>query len=97
MTPETVLVAIELVLGFAATFFGVLLWSLTRDSAWMLVIIATVVRFGEAVFRTLDLVGVFSIGGTVLFGIPFFWAVLKGTAWLLLLAGFAIMVQRNRV
>lgn len=97
MNPDMVILLIDAVLGAIATFVGILLWSLTRDASWMLVIIAAIVRFGEAIFQVLSRLGIFTFGHTEILGIPVFWSTLRATWWILLIIAFALMVRRNRV
>jgi hypothetical protein len=57
---EAVYVSSRLVLGALAAFFAIMLWSRTRDAAWMLVVAGTIAAYGETVYSVLQL---FGIGG----------------------------------
>ncbi len=47
-------IIIRLVAGGLAAFCAILAWARTRDSAWMLVILATLLRYAGTVYRILD-------------------------------------------
>ena len=88
---------IRLVVGAIATFLAIILWSQTRDAAWMFVIIATIVSYGEVVFRTLDSFGVVRLDQVMLFGIPVFSILLATLPMALLSVAFGIMVSRRGI
>ncbi len=96
MSPDIIFLLVDLSLGAIGTFLGILLWSLTRESAWMLMIIAVIVHFGETVFRVLTEIGIFTFGHVSFLGVPVFWVAMRGTAWLLIMISFAIMIRHNR-
>ena len=50
----------RLVLGAVASFLAILLWSRTRDVAWIFVIIGIIINYVETVYSVLNL---FGIGG----------------------------------
>jgi hypothetical protein len=50
----------QLILGAIASFLAIFLWSRTRDIAWMLIIIGTIVAYIEIVHYVL---GLFGMGG----------------------------------
>lgn len=56
-------IIIRLVAGGIAAFFAILAWARTRDSAWMLAILATLLRYAGTVYRILVEAGV---GGSVI-------------------------------
>ncbi len=85
----------RLFLGAIATFLAIVLWSQTRDTAWMFVITATIVSYGEVVFRTLDSFGVVRLDQVTLFDVPVFSTLLAGLPMLLLAIAFGIMVSRR--
>ena len=51
-------VLIRLFLGALATFVGILLWSRTRDAAWILVVLGVLVSYAEIIFSTLEKFGI---------------------------------------
>jgi LytS/YehU family sensor histidine kinase len=63
---EVVYIISTLSTGALAAFFAIMLWSKTRDIAWMLMVIGTIVAYVETVYSILNLFGVaaplFSLG-----------------------------------
>ena len=57
----------RLVLGALASFFAIMLWSKTRDVAWMLMVIGTIAAYVETVYSILNLFGINS-GGILTIG-----------------------------
>ncbi|HUV07529.1 MAG TPA: hypothetical protein VMX75_07350 [Spirochaetia bacterium] len=49
---------VRLLLGAVATFFAILLWSRTRDTAWILVILGTLISYAEIIYSTLQNFGI---------------------------------------
>jgi uncharacterized membrane protein len=85
----------RLALGALASFFAIMLWSKTRDIAWMLMVIGTIAAYVETVYSILELFGitggeVFSIGSVPLVSI-----VLPCLPTVFLIAAFAVMVFRK--
>ena len=57
---QTIHIISQLSLGAIVTFLAILLWPKTRDAAWMLVIVGTIVTYIEIVYSILNS---FGIGG----------------------------------
>ena len=85
----------RLILGAAASFLAILLWSRTRDIAWILVIIGTIIAYVETVYSMLNIFGIG--GGNILPGnLVFLSSVLLAclpTGFFI--AAFAVMVARK--
>ena len=85
----------RLVLGTAASFLAIMLWSRTRDAAWILVIIGTIIAYVETVYSILNL---FGIGGGNIFPETFVFLVsitLNSLHMAFYVAAFAVMVVRK--
>jgi hypothetical protein len=63
-------VLVRLVLGAVATFFAILLWSKTRDAAWILIILGTLISYAEIVFSTLEKFGILGDVVIAVAGLP---------------------------
>jgi hypothetical protein len=87
----------RLATGAIATFFAILLWSQTRDVAWVLVIIGTLVGYAEIVFTTLESFGVLSADFFYVSGVPVFRMVLVNLPLLFLILAFISMIVRKRL
>ena len=57
-TGQIVFIVSCLSTGALAAFFAIMLWSKTRDIAWMLIVIGTIVAYVETVYSILDLFGI---------------------------------------
>ena len=50
----------RLLLGALAAFLAIMLWSKTRDAAWMLVVLGTIAAYAEIIYSILQLFGLTS-------------------------------------
>jgi predicted membrane protein len=57
---NTAYIICRLVLGAISSFLAILLWSRTRDTAWIFVIISAIVSYVEVVYSLLNLFGIIS-------------------------------------
>ena len=64
---DIVLILSQISFGAIATFLAILYWSHTRDTAWMLIIIAVIIQYGQIMYSTFMMFGVL---GDDLFIIP---------------------------
>jgi len=96
-------ILVRLILGALATFFGILLWSRTRDAAWIFVILGILVSYAEIIFSTLRQFGIIQFESLVM---PLFrdipldqivQVVLGNLPLLLFTAAFIILVLRRRI
>jgi hypothetical protein len=62
---QIILIYSRLILGALASFFAIMLWSRTRNPAWMFVIIGTITLYVEVIYSILELLGITT--GYVLF------------------------------
>jgi uncharacterized membrane protein len=95
-TGQLVFAYSRLVFGALAAFFAVMLWSKTRDAAWMLVVVGVIVAYIGTVHSVLE------IQGTADFNIPFIGSVslvtilLPALSTVFFIAAFLVMVIRRR-
>lgn len=84
----------RLILGALAAFFAIVLWSKTRDTAWMLMAIAAIVMYIEIVYSILELLGIFA-GSILLIGsVPLPAILLPALRMIFCIAGFSVMAIR---
>ncbi len=95
-TAELVELIIKLGVGAFATFFAIILWSMTRDSAWLFVIMGTILRYGEIMYSTFKLFGILT-KETLVFGLPIVSILLTNLPYLFFAVAFLIMILRSRV
>ncbi|TVQ28370.1 MAG: hypothetical protein EA383_00645 [Spirochaetaceae bacterium] len=97
MGGSAVVLGIQLLVGAVATFLAILLWSRTRDAAWMFIVIGTVAHYGALVFSGLELLGLVDLDGLVFAGVPLGRVLISSAPMLFFICAFVIMVARNRV
>jgi hypothetical protein len=89
------LIASRLVLGATASFFAIILWSKTRDIAWMLMVVGTIAAYAETVYSILERFGI-ADGGMVSIGnVPLASLVLPNLPTVFYISAFAVMVVRK--
>jgi hypothetical protein len=91
---QILFVTSRLILGALASFFAIMLWSKTRDTAWMLVVIGTIAGYVDIVYSILDLFGI-TRGDNLLIGsVPAAAIILPSLRISFFIAAFTIMVIR---
>ncbi|MFP4153776.1 MAG: hypothetical protein ACOC2V_04595 [Alkalispirochaeta sp.] len=94
---EMSILVIDLALSGIVAFLAIMLWSITREPAWMLVIIGLVIRFGDVAFQTLHRFGIISVIELRVSGIPLFWMLIRAVPLLFIIAGLVTMIRSLRV
>jgi hypothetical protein len=92
---DTVMLLSRLVVGALATFLAIILWSRTRDTAWMFVIIGTIMAYGETVFSALELFGLVRRDLMVISGVSMVKLVLVNLPLVFYSVGFVVMILRK--
>lgn len=93
---ELVAQIVRLGVGALATFLAIVLWSNTRDTAWLFVIIGTILHYGEIMYSTFYLFGILT-GETMVFGVPIVHILLTNLPALFYAIAFIIMIARSRL
>jgi len=96
-TEAIVMAATRLSLGAVATFLSIVLWSMTRDTAWMLIIMGTILKYGEIIYSTFGIFGLVPGDVMVVPGILSVETVLVNLPLVFYLAAFLVMIRRNRM
>jgi hypothetical protein len=94
---ELVVMLSRLGMGAIGTFFAILLWSQTRDVAWVLVIIGTLIAYAEIVLTTLGSFGILSESYFEMWGFPLLRVALVNLPMLLYTLAFITMIARRRI
>ena len=90
-----ILYIIELVLGGIAAFFAILLWSKTRDVAWMALIAGIVTSYAKTVYKLLVELGIIFISNSNIiefFNIPLTTILFSVVPPLFFITGFVLML-----
>ncbi len=94
---DLILILSRLFIGAVGTFFAILLWSQTRDIAWVLVVIGTLISYAEIVFTTLESFGITEIELLTVSGIPVFKILLVNLPILFYTFAFITVISRKRL
>ncbi len=92
-----ILLISRLTVTAAATFLAIVLWSRTRDLAWMLMVVGTVAGYADILYGLLARFGIIPEGILVAPGVPLAVLVLSNLPTVLYAAAFAVMLNRKRV
>ena len=85
----------RLTLGTVASFLAIMLLSRTRDAAWMLMVIGTIISYGETIFSIVNLFGEEG-GNTLAIGsMSIAHILLPCLPMVFFIAAFAVMVARK--
>lgn len=99
-TPALVSELTRLGVGAIATFLAILLWSITRDTAWMLIVMGTIVRYGEIMYSTFGAFGIAPVIQGSYFGLPLqtiLRIILTNLPTALYAVAFIVMLSRSRI
>jgi len=91
------ILVIDLVLSGVVAFTALMLWSLIREPAWMLVIIGMVIRFGDVAFQTLHRFGIISVIDVRIGDISLFWMLMRATPLVFIIVGIITMIRSVRI
>lgn len=94
-TEEAIMMLSRFVLGALATFLAIMVWSKTRDTAWMLIVIGTVAHYGEVVFSALETLGVVRLDFVTIGEVAVFPLVLANLPTLFFILAFLVIVSRR--
>jgi hypothetical protein len=87
----------RLTVGAFATFFAILLWSRTRDIAWVLVVVGTLLLYAEIVYTTLERFGVVGTELWSVSGVPLFKLLLINLPMVFYIAAFVVVLARRKM
>ena len=90
---DTIVILVRLISGGVAAFFAILLWSRTRETSWLLAIIAVVVSFAEVVFITMEAFGLAPADGFP--ALTLFRALLTALPFVFFSAAFLVALARR--
>jgi hypothetical protein len=91
---ELLYVTSRLVLGAAASFLAIMVWSKTRDIAWMLMVMGIIALYADIVYSVFDMLG---IRGDLIFigSVPLMALILSNLPIILFIAAFLVMAIRK--
>jgi len=92
---QILFVTSRLIFGALASFFAIMLWSKTRDAAWMLIVIGTIAAYVEIVYSILDLFGITKGDKFLIGSVPAAAILLPVLRMSFFIAAFLIMIIRK--
>ena len=92
---QAVYVLSRLILGALASFLAIILWSRTRDVAWMLVIIGTITAYLGTLYAIMSQFGIVSGSSLTIGTLPLMSILLPSLPTLFIIAAFLVMVTRK--
>jgi hypothetical protein len=85
----------RLILGAAAAFLAIMLWSKTRDTAWMLVVIGTITAYIAIVYSILEMAGLTAGKGWFMGSVSLVAIALPALCMIFFIAAFLVMIIRQ--
>lgn len=92
---EVIYTSSRLFFGALAAFFAIVLWSKTRDTAWMLMVIGTIALYVEIVYSILKLFGITETTGIIIGSMPLVSLILPNLSIIFFISAFMVMVVRK--
>ncbi len=86
----------NIIVGGITTFIAVLLWSRTRDVAWILMIVGTIVYYIYIIYNVLDKFGIVGNYSPIIYGIPIVKVVLSNLPLVFFAVAFVVVINRKR-
>jgi len=96
-TGETIYLVSRFGTAALAAFLAIVLWSRTRDIAWMLVVIAAISSYVDVLFSFLTRIGLVDEARFERFGLPLGRILISNLPFLFLCIALAIMIRRKRL
>ncbi len=94
---DLVLLVSRLVFAAIASFLAIVLWSRTRDSAWMLMVVGTIAAYADIIYSLLALFGAINPESLSLGGVHLGALVFSNLPYLFYSIAFIIMIVRKRL
>ena len=85
----------RLILGAAAAFFAIVVWSKTRDTAWMLVVISAFIVYIETMYSILEMLGIIAGNFPHIGSVPLPAVLLPALRTAFLTAAFLVIIARR--
>jgi hypothetical protein len=98
MTTGMIVYLVSRLLVVAATaFLAIVLWSRTRDVAWMLIVIGAIASYADILFDLLVSFGLVDESAFSPFGLPLGRILFSNLPYLFLAAALVVMISRKRI
>ena len=87
----------NIVVGGITTFVAVLLWSKTRDIAWILMIVGTILYYIYIIYNVLDKFGIVGNYSPIIYGIPVVKVALSNLPLIFFAIAFIVVIGRKKL
>lgn len=87
---------VKLVLGGLLAFLAIMLWSKTRDPAWMALVAGAITGYTGLIFNMMLDLGIVTVGKIEFYGIPLSVLIFTVVPSLFFLFAFILMLIRSR-
>jgi len=94
---EIVYLVSRLATAAAAAFLAIILWSRTRDLAWMLIVIGAIASYADIIFGLLVELGLLDESRYQVLGLPLGRIILSNLPYIFLGAALLVMIRRKRL
>jgi hypothetical protein len=94
-TGHLIYIMSRLILGALAAFLAIMVWSKTRDVAWMLMVIGAIAGYAEIVYSILGILGITEGTAFLTGSIPAAALALANLPTCFFIAAFLVMVARK--
>lgn len=91
-----ILMLSKLVVGAVATFLAILVWSRTREAAWVLVVAGVLATYAGIIWATLEQFGILSLETFRVSVVPVGALVAQNLPVLLFIAAFTVFLVKRR-
>ena len=88
-------VYLRLILGALASFLAIILWSKTRDLAWMMIIIATIMAYLGTLYEIMSEFGIINVSSLTIGSLPLMSVLLPSLPTIFVITAFLVMVNRK--
>jgi hypothetical protein len=85
----------RLILAAAAAFLAIILWSKTRETAWMLAAIGVLTAYIEVVYSVLEIAGFAADNGLLVGSVPLAAIMLPALRMIFFIMAFLVMIMRQ--
>lgn len=94
---ELILLASRLAAQALVGFLAIVLWSRTRDSAWMLMVLGAIASYADIVYSLFSVLGLVKTDAFMPYGIPVVDLVFTNLPALFYAIAFIVMIIRKRL
>jgi len=95
-TGQTAFILSQLVFGALASFFAIMLWSKTRETVWVLIIMGIFAAYIETIYSILTLFGFIGEGFVPVGSVSLTAILLPSLRMIFFMAAFCIMVVKYK-